>query len=54
LPATISSDFSACALITASDIIDFAATNNVKGELKEIVKGLNDTDNPIVAIAKMK
>jgi hypothetical protein len=54
LPATISSDFSACTLITASDFIDFAATNNVKGELKEIVKGLNDTDNPIVAIAKMK
>ncbi len=54
LPVSISSDFQACALFTASQIIEYAQTNDVKGELKEIVKGLKDTDNPIVAIAKMK
>ncbi|GAB1472737.1 hypothetical protein MASR2M69_01780 [Bacteroidota bacterium] len=54
LPTSISSDFQACALFTASQIIEYAQTNDVKGELKEIVKGLKDTDNPIVAIARMK
>ncbi len=54
LPATISSDFRACAVYTASQIIDYAKKNEAKGELKEIVKGLRDTDNPIVAIARMK
>ncbi|PKP05663.1 MAG: hypothetical protein CVU10_09945 [Bacteroidetes bacterium HGW-Bacteroidetes-5] len=54
LPTSISSDFQASALFTASQIIDFASTNDVKGEFREIVKGLKDTDNPIVAIVKMK
>ncbi|GAB1472739.1 hypothetical protein MASR2M69_01800 [Bacteroidota bacterium] len=54
LPVSISSDFQACALFTASQIIEYAQANDVKGELKEIVKGLKDTDNPIVAIARMK
>jgi len=54
LPTSISSDFQACALFTASQIIEYAKTNDVKGELKEILKDLKDTDNPIVAIARMK
>ena len=54
LPTSISSDFQACALFTASQIIEYAKTSNVKGELKEIVKDMKDTDNPIVAIARMK
>ena len=54
LPTSISSDFQASALFTASEIIDFAAKNEVKGELRKIVKGLNDTDNPVIAIAKMR
>ncbi|PKO98457.1 MAG: hypothetical protein CVU13_09875 [Bacteroidetes bacterium HGW-Bacteroidetes-8] len=54
LPISISSDFQASALFTASEIIDFAAKNEVKGELRKIVKGLNDTDNPVIAIAKMR
>jgi hypothetical protein len=54
LPTSISADFHASALFTAVQIIDFASKNDVKGELQEIVKGLKDTDNPIVAIAKMR
>ena len=54
LPTSISSDFQACAIFTASQIIEYAKTSDVKGELKEIVNDLKDTDNPIVAIAKMK
>lgn len=54
LPTSISSSFNASALFTASEIIDFASKNDVKGELRDIVKGLKDTDNPIVAIAKMR
>ncbi len=54
LPTSISSDFQACAIFSASQIIDYAQKNEAKGELKEIVKNLKDTDNPIVAIAKMK
>lgn len=54
MPTSISSDFQACAIFSASQIIDYAQKNEAKGELKEIVKNLKDTDNPIVAIAKMK
>ena len=54
LPTSISSDFHASALFTALEIIDFASANSVKGDLREIVKDLKDTDNPVVAIAKMK
>lgn len=54
LPTSISSDFQACALFNASQIIEYTQANDVKGELKEIAKDLKDTDNPIVAIAKMR
>ena len=54
LPSSISLDLRACALFTASQIIEHAQKNDVEGELKEIVKDLKDTDNPVVAIAKMK
>ena len=54
LPTSISSDFQACALFNASQIIEYAQANDLKGELKEIAKDLKDTDNPIVAIAKMR
>ena len=54
LPTSISSDFQACALFTASQMLEYAQANEVKGELKEIAKDLKDTDNPIVAIVKMR
>jgi len=54
LPTHISGDFYASALFSAAEIIEHAETNNVKGELKNIISNLKDSDNPVVAIVKMK
>ncbi|HCV15624.1 MAG TPA: hypothetical protein DF637_04755 [Rikenellaceae bacterium] len=54
IPAHISKDDLASALFSAVQIIEHAEVYDVKGELKEIVSKLKDTDNPVVAIAKFK
>ena len=54
LPTHISGDFYATALFSAAEIIEHAETNNVKGELKNMISNLKDSDNPVVAIVKLK
>ncbi|HBZ24628.1 MAG TPA: hypothetical protein DEO54_00130 [Rikenellaceae bacterium] len=54
IPTHISSDFYASAIFTATEIIEHAETNNVTGDLKKLVTSLKDSDNPVVAIAKMR
>ncbi|HCT94431.1 MAG: hypothetical protein A2X19_03080 [Bacteroidetes bacterium GWE2_39_28] len=54
IPAHISKDDLASALFSAVQIIEHSEVYDVKGELKEIVSKLKDTDNPVVAIAKFK
>jgi len=54
IPTHISSDFYASAIFTATEIIEHAETNNVTGDIKKLVTSLKDSDNPVVAIAKMR
>ena len=54
IPGHINSDDYASALFSAVQLIEHAEVYEVKGELKEIVSKLKDTDNPVVAIAKFK
>ncbi|OFY91473.1 MAG: hypothetical protein A2266_09995 [Bacteroidetes bacterium RIFOXYA12_FULL_40_10] len=54
IPTHISSDFYASAIFSATEIIEHAETNNVTGDLKKLVTSLKDSDNPVVAIAKMR
>ncbi|HCT94429.1 MAG: hypothetical protein A2X19_03070 [Bacteroidetes bacterium GWE2_39_28] len=54
IPAHISKDDFASALFSAVQIIEHAEVYDVKGELKEILSKLKDTDNPVVAIARFK
>ena len=54
IPGHINSDDYASALFSAVQLIEHAEVYDVKGDLKEIVSKLKDTDNPVVAIAKFK
>ncbi len=53
-PLTTTSGNFIVSLLTASQIIEYASQNAVEGELKEIVATLKESDNPVVAIAKLK
>ncbi|MHC1779469.1 MAG: 6-bladed beta-propeller [Bacteroidales bacterium] len=53
-PLTTTSGNSIVSLLTATQIIEYASQNAVEGELKEIVATLKESDNPVVAIAKLK
>ncbi|PKP38341.1 MAG: hypothetical protein CVT97_01900 [Bacteroidetes bacterium HGW-Bacteroidetes-14] len=54
IPGHINADDYASALFSAVQLIEHAEVYEVKGDLKEIVSKLKDTDNPVVAIAKFK
>ena len=54
IPGHINADDYASGLFSAVQLIEHAEVYEVKGELKEIVSKLKDTDNPVVAIAKFK
>ena len=54
IPGHINSDDYASALFSAVQLIEHAEVYEVKGDLKEIVSKLKDTDNPVVAIAKFR
>lgn len=54
IPGHINADDYASALFSAVQLIEHAEVYDVKGDLKEIVSKLKDTDNPVVAIAKFK
>ena len=53
-PKDISADDLASTVYSALQLIEHAEVYDVKGDLKEIVSKLKDTDNPVVAIAKFK
>ncbi len=53
-PMTTTSGNSIVSLLTARQIIEYASENAVEGVLKEIVETLKESDNPVVAIAKLK
>ncbi|HCT94425.1 MAG: hypothetical protein A2X19_03050 [Bacteroidetes bacterium GWE2_39_28] len=53
-PTDISADDLASTVYSALQLIEHAEVYDVKGDLKELVSKLKDTDNPVVAIAKFK
>ena len=53
-PTDISADDLASTVYSALQLIEHAEVYDVKGNLKELVSKLKDTDNPVVAIAKFK
>ena len=53
-PMNTTSDNSIVSILTAGYLIEYASENVVNGALKEIVATLNEGDNPIIAIAKLK
>lgn len=53
-PTDISADDLASKVYSALQLIEHAEVYDVKGDLKELVSKLKDTDNPVVAIAKFK
>ena len=54
VPTHISKEDLASTLFSAVQLIEHGEVYEVKGDLKEIVSKLKDTDNPVVAIAKFK
>ncbi len=53
-PKTISSQDYLVAAYTAVEFMDFAENNNCSGKIKELAAGLNENDNPVVALVKLK
>ncbi len=53
-PVSISSKEQLIAAHTALDFKTFAENNKCSGRVKEIAANLKDTDNPVIAIAKLK
>ncbi len=54
LPGHINANDFATSIISAVQLIEHAEVYEVKDELREIVSKLKDTDNPVVAIAKLR
>lgn len=53
-PKTISSQEYLVAAYTAVEFMDFAENNNCSEKIKELAAGLNENDNPVVALVKLK
>ncbi len=54
IPGVASGREYSAAIYSADEIIEYAGTNEVKGDLKSVVMTLKDTDNPVVAIVRFK
>ena len=53
-PIFISNDEYMVSFINAPDFIQHAQTHKVSDKVKKIVDGLNENDNPVVALVKLK
>jgi len=51
-PAYVSYDNSLVMVVSAASLIEYTSTHTVSPKLAEIVKNLNENDNPVVVIAK--
>jgi len=51
-PKAISSNGELVSLYTMEELLNWAATDKVSAKLAKIIEGLDDLDNPVVAIAK--
>jgi len=51
-PTYVSNDNSLVMIISAASLIEYASNHKVSAKLAEIVKNLNENDNPVVVIAR--